>query len=93
LILATVTVLIIERRLLAAAGWALAAAALSLLGLMHSWRFTTSDTVSAIPLLDRLTQVSHGDGSLFPAATYAVGYAGIALALVLARWFTEPEKD
>jgi len=93
LILATVTVLIIERRLLAAAGWALAAAALSLLGLMHSWRFTTSDTVSAIPLLDRLTHVSHGDGSLFPAATYAVGYAGIALVLVLARWFTEPEKD
>ena len=93
LILATMTVLIIERRLLAAAGWSLAAAVLSLLGLMHSWRFSPSDTVSAIPLLDRLTGVNHGTEPLFPAAAYAAGYAGIALVLVCARWFTEPEKE
>jgi len=24
---------------------------------------------------------------------YAAGYAGIAVVLVLARWFTEPESD
>ena len=93
LILATVTVMIIERRLLAAAAWSLAAAVLSLLGLLHSWRFTPSDTVSAIPLVDRLTHSAPADGALFPAAAYAIGYAGIAAVLVLARWFTEPEKD
>jgi AGZA family xanthine/uracil permease-like MFS transporter len=92
LVLATVTVLIIERRLLAAAGWALAAAALSLLGLMHSWRFTPSDTVSALPLLDRLTGTGRPGESLFPAAAYAAGYAGIALVLLLAHWFTEPDN-
>lgn len=93
LVLATVTVLIIERRLMAAAGWSLAAAALSLLGLMHSWRFTASDTVSALPLLDRLAGTNRTEESLFPAAIYAAGYAGIAVVLLLARWFTEPEDD
>lgn len=93
LVLATVTVLIIERRLLAAAGWALAAAALCLLGLMHSWRFTPSDTVSALPLLDRLTGTGLPGAPLFPAALHAAGYAGIAVVLCLARWFTEPDDD
>ncbi len=93
LVLATVTVLIIERRFLAAAGWAVAAAGLCLLGLMHSWRFTPDDTVSAIPLLDRLTGAVQGGGALFPAAAYAAGYAAIAVVLLLARWFTEPEKE
>ncbi len=93
LVLATVTVLIIERRLLAAAGWSLAAAALSLLGLMHSWRFTPSDTVSALPLLDRLTGTGRPGEALFPAAIYAAGYAGIAVVLLLARWFTEPDDS
>jgi AGZA family xanthine/uracil permease-like MFS transporter len=92
LVLATVTVLVIERRLLAAAGWSLAAAALSLLGLMHSWRFTPGDTVSALPLLDRLlTGTAHAGEALFPAAGYAAGYAGIAAVLLLAHWFTEPD--
>ena len=92
LVLATVTVLIIERRLLAAAGWALAAAALSLLGLLHAWRFTPSDTVSALPLLDRLTGTARAGEPLFPAVLYAAGYAGIAVVLFLARWFTVPEN-
>jgi AGZA family xanthine/uracil permease-like MFS transporter len=91
LVLATVTVLIIERRLLAAAGWALAAAALSLLGLLHAWRFTSSDTVTALPLLDYLTGTGRPGEALFPAAGYAIGYAGIAAVLLLARWFTEPD--
>ena len=84
--------MIIERRLLAAAGWSMAAAVLSLLGLMHAWRFTSSDTVSALPLLDHLTGTGRGGESLFPAAAYAAGYAGIAVALVLARLFTEPDS-
>ncbi len=93
LILATVTVFVIERRLLTAAAWSLAAAALSLLGLLHSWRFTPSDTVSAIPLLDRLTGTGRPGESLFPAAAYAAGYVGIAAVLVLARWLTVREPD
>ena len=91
LVLATVTVLIIERRLLAAAGWSLATAVLSLLGLLHAWRFTSSDTVTSLPLLDYLTGTGRPGESLFPAAGYAIGYAGIAAILLLARWFTEPD--
>ena len=93
LVLSTVTVFVIERRLLLAAAWSLAAAALCLLGLMHAWRFTPGDTGSALPLLDRLTGTGHAGEPLFPAAMYAAGYAGIAVVLVLARWCTEPESD
>jgi len=81
-------VFIIERRLFAAAGWMFAAAGLSLLGLMHSWRFAGADTVSSLPLLDRMTD-SARPGTLFPAAAFAVGYAILALILCAAKWFTE----
>jgi AGZA family xanthine/uracil permease-like MFS transporter len=90
IVLATVTVFIIEKRLVAAALWAWAAAALSLLGLLHSWRFSASDTVSALPLLERLTQAAAPGGTLFPAAAYAIGYFGLGLVLLGARWFAEP---
>jgi AGZA family xanthine/uracil permease-like MFS transporter len=89
LILAAATVMIIERRLLAAAGWLAAASILSLLGLMHAWKFAGADTVSSLPLLDRLTGVVTA-GPNFPAATYAAAYAILAVILVLARWFTVP---
>jgi AGZA family xanthine/uracil permease-like MFS transporter len=89
LILAAATVMIIERRLLAAAGWMLAAAVLSLVGLMHSWRFAGADTISSIPLLDRLTG-SAGNQDLFPALSYASAYALLAVLLCAARWFTVP---
>ena len=89
-VLAAVTVFIIEKRLVTAALWSFAAAALSLVGLLHSWRFSPSDTVSALPVLERLTQTTVAGGTLFPAAAYALGYAGIGAVLLLARWFTVP---
>lgn len=92
LILSGATVMIIERRLYAAAGWMLAAAALSLLGLMHAWRFEGADTVSSIPLLGIVVGTSP-TGSLFPAASYALGYGIIAILLVLAKWFTTPSNS
>jgi AGZA family xanthine/uracil permease-like MFS transporter len=89
LVLSAATVFIIERRLHVAAGWMLAAAVLSLAGLMHSWRFAGADTISSLPLLDRMTH-SARPGPLFPAAAFAVGYATLALILYAATWFTEP---
>jgi adenine/guanine/hypoxanthine permease len=89
LVLSAATVFIIERRLFVAAGWMFAAAALSLLGLMHSWRFAGNDTISSLPLLDRLTE-SAGPGPIFPAGAFALGYAILALVLVCAKWFVEP---
>lgn len=89
LILSSTTVLIIERRLASAAVWMLAAAALSLLGLMHAWRYAGADTVASLPLLDWLTHPVRA-ANLFPAAAYAAAYAAVAVCLLAARWFTVP---
>jgi AGZA family xanthine/uracil permease-like MFS transporter len=91
LILSGATVMIIERRLMAAAGWMLVASGLSLLGLMHSWRFDGADTVSSIPLLSHLTG-SAQIGPLFPAAAFACAYALTAVILVAAKFFTTPAE-
>ena len=93
LVLATVTVLIIEKRLLVASVWSLAAAALSLLGLLHSWRLAPTDTLSSLPLLDRITGATATSDSLFPAASYAIGYAALALICFVARFVTEPDPN
>jgi AGZA family xanthine/uracil permease-like MFS transporter len=48
MVLAAVTVMVIERRLIAAAVWCLIAAVLSLVGLMHSYKWEATDTVIAL---------------------------------------------
>jgi AGZA family xanthine/uracil permease-like MFS transporter len=90
LILSAATVFIIERRLVVAAVWMMVASVLSLLGLMHAWRFAGGDTIGSLPLLDQLTN-SVVAGPLFPAAGFAIGYAILGLLLLTAKWFTEPE--
>jgi len=92
IVLAAVTVFIIEKQLVKAALWSFGAAGLSLIGLLHSWRFLSSDTVSALPLLERLAHTAAPGGELFPAAAHAAGYAGMGVVLLLARWFTEPAE-
>jgi len=91
LILSAATVFIIERRLYAAAGWMLVASLLSLLGLMHAWKFAGGDTIGSLPLLDRLVHVAE-PGPLLPAIMFAVGYATLALLLCAAKWFTIPSE-
>ena len=89
LILAAVTVYIVDRKFVTAARWCLFGAAMSLLGLMHSWKFSASDTVISIPLLDVLGGHAQWKGwsALFPAWPYAVGYGLFALLLLAAaRW-------
>ncbi len=72
MILAAATVAIIEHRFTAAALWCWSGAALSALGLMHSYRWTASDTVA----------------SLAPAWPYAAGYGLVGLLFLCARWIT-----
>jgi AGZA family xanthine/uracil permease-like MFS transporter len=89
LIFSAATVMIIEHRLFAAAGWMLAAAVLSLLGLMDSWQFSGADTISSLPILERIA--GHGGGGgLFPAADYTLGYLILAAMLCAAKWFARP---
>lgn len=76
-ILAAATVCVIERRFRLAAGWCLAGAVLSAVGLVHSYRWTPADTVL----------------SLAPAWPWALGYAVMALCFAVAPWVTRPVDD
>lgn len=77
MILAAVTVEVIERRFFRAALWAYAAAGLSATGLVHSYRFTPADTALA----------------LVPAWPFVVGYSILGTCFLLARWLTVPLPD
>jgi adenine/guanine/hypoxanthine permease len=77
MILSAATVAVIERKFVQAGLWCLAGAGLSLLGLMHSYRWTSGDTVIA----------------LTPAWPWAASYAIMAGFFLVARWVTvEGEK-
>lgn len=72
MILAAVSVAVIERRFPEAAVWSLAAAGLAAIGLIHSYAFTPADTAV----------------SLTPAWPWAAGYAVMAALFLGARWLT-----
>lgn len=76
-ILAAATVAVIERRFVQAGLWCWLAGLLSVLGLMHSYRFAAGDTVL----------------TLAPAWNWAIGYACMGLVFVSARWLSVPEKE
>ena len=73
MLLSAATVAIIERKWFAAARWCAVAALLSAAGLMHSYQWTSNDTVL----------------KLTPAWPFAAGYAFMALLFFSARWTTE----
>ena len=77
MILAAVTVAIIERDFVRAAIWCMVAGALCMLGLMHAYAFTPGDTVL--------------DPS--PAWPWAIGYCAMGLLFLLARHTTVPSDD
>jgi AGZA family xanthine/uracil permease-like MFS transporter len=72
MILAAATVAVIERKFIQASLWCLSGAALSTVGLMHSYRWTTGDTAIA----------------LSPAWPWAAGYGIMAAVFLSARWLT-----
>ena len=76
-ILAAATVAVIERQFVQAGCWCFIAAALSALGLMHSYRFAAADTVL----------------SLAPAWPWVFGYAAMGSVFVAARWLTLAEDE
>lgn len=78
MIWSTITVEIIERRFLRAAIWALAASALSLVGLVHSYAFTPADTVQ--------------DLAFGKAWHFTLGYALLAALLAAGRLLRSDES-
>jgi AGZA family xanthine/uracil permease-like MFS transporter len=81
MILATVTVLIIERRFTAAGIWLTVAAGLAATGLMHGYRWTIGDTA-----LDVFAPWQHPE-----RLGWALGYLAMAAVLFLAPAVTEPD--
>jgi AGZA family xanthine/uracil permease-like MFS transporter len=77
MILAAMTVTIIERDFIKAALWSGAAALLSALGLIHSYRWTPGDTAL----------------SLTPAWEWAAAYALMGLIFISARWICIREPN
>jgi AGZA family xanthine/uracil permease-like MFS transporter len=92
LIISTITVMVIDRRFVTAALWSLAASVLSLLGLLHSWRFVSNDAVGSMPLVDRLVGAPATAPTLFPAMPYAIGYACVAVILLAAKVLTVSDR-
>lgn len=78
MILSAVTVHLIDRKFVTAGLWCLLAAALSLMGLMHSYRFTGADTVGAF-----------GQA----ASAWALGYVTMAAIFLSARWLVLPAAE
>ncbi len=77
MILAAVTVAIIERRFREGALWCFAAALLSIIGLMHSYKYVDGDTALAL---------------FKPAWDWAIGYAVMGGFLLIAPYITEPSE-
>ena len=91
MILAAMTVYVIERKFAKAAVWSLSAALLSFLGLMHSWQFTPGDTVVYIPLIEVFMGASGaGFEELVPAWEFGVAYLLVAGLLLATPWVTRP---
>jgi AGZA family xanthine/uracil permease-like MFS transporter len=77
---------VVGRRFLLAAVWSGVGALLSLLGLIHAWKFVPGDTAMNMPLLDWLCRQPIA-GGLFPAWPYAAAYAVIvAFLVVVQKW-------
>jgi AGZA family xanthine/uracil permease-like MFS transporter len=72
MLLSAAVVGVIERRWVAAGAWCAIASVLSVIGLMHSYQFTSDDAVL----------------KLAPAWGFAAGYAIMAILFLTAKWTT-----
>ena len=78
MILAALTVALIERRFTVAALWSFFAAGLAAVGFIHSFKYLPGDTTQAL---------------LVPAWEWAIGYAIMGSCFLLAKWVTEPVES
>ena len=94
MIWSAMVVYIIDQNFKVAAYWSFSGAVLSLLGLMHAFQLTGSDSVIDLALLRSLTDDSVSGISLFPGLEYAVGYSLVGLLLYIIPWIRRnPLRD
>jgi AGZA family xanthine/uracil permease-like MFS transporter len=80
---------VLDRRFYLAAAWSLFASLLSVVGLIHSWKFAPGGTEMNMPILDWLSNRTPAISwqGLFPGWPYAAAYALITVFLIISqRW-------
>ena len=93
MIWAAIVVYIVDREFKRAAFWSLSGALLSILGLMHSYQLTGSDSIIHLPLIQLFSGNPPEFAALFPAWEYAAGYLFVAILLFVTPWITARETS
>lgn len=82
MLFSAITVFVIERRFYTAGIWSLIGALLSSVGLLHSYRWTLTDTVVDIGFVDSRQGLD-----------YVIGYGVMALIFFVIPWITTPQDE
>jgi len=91
MIWSAMVVYIIDHKFRLAAIWSFSGALLSILGLMHSFKLTGTDSIINLPLIGIISGESMDAAALFPAWQFAAGYSLVGLLLLLTPWITRTE--
>ena len=91
MIWSAMVVYIVDREFRRAAFWSFSGALLSILGLMHSYQLTGSDSIINLPIFQVFSGNSPDLITLFPAWEYAVGYGLVGLILLVTPLISRPE--
>jgi len=86
---------VLDRRFYLAAAWSALASLLSVVGLIHSWKFAPAGTEMNMPILDwvsRRSSVAVWE-DLFPGWPYAAAYALISAFLIISKRWAVPSAD
>jgi AGZA family xanthine/uracil permease-like MFS transporter len=93
MIWSAMVVCIVDREWTRAAVWSGVGALLALSGLMHSFRYTGSDTAIHLPLLDLISGHHVAGSPLLPAGELALAYALAALMFLSVRYWGVVKKS
>jgi adenine/guanine/hypoxanthine permease len=88
MIWSAMVVYIIDRKFHLAAVWSFSGAVLSILGLMHSFKLTGTDSIINLPLIRIFSGESMNLAALFPAWQFAAGYLFVGCLLLVTPWIT-----
>jgi AGZA family xanthine/uracil permease-like MFS transporter len=93
MIWSAIVVYIIDRSFRLAAYWSFAGGALSILGLMHSFRLTGTDSIINLPLIKILSGENLDTQGLFPAWEFAAGYLLVGILLLITPLITKSDSN
>ncbi len=93
MIWSAMVIYIIDRKFRLAAYWSFAGGALSILGLMHSFRLTGTDSIINLPLVKILSDETLNAKGLIPAWEFAAGYVLVGVLLLITPWIAKTQNN